>query len=111
VGDWWVEKWLVGRVIVCVMVADMFGGRKGERKGWTGRRGWGRRVGKEGCVSTFLASGTRLSCVEGTTYTWIFQAQSDTISTTSWGTAAIRAQRRILRPTYDRTPKTKYHDQ
>jgi len=51
VGDWWVEKWLVGRDIVCVMVADMFGGRKGERKGWTG---WGRRVGKEGCVSTFL---------------------------------------------------------
>lgn len=108
-GDWWVEKWLVGRVIVCVMVADMFGGRKGERKGWTG---WGRRVGKEGCVSTFLASGTRLSCVEGTTLHVDFpSAIRHNLHLTSWGTAAIRAQRRILRPTYDRTPKTKYHDQ
>lgn len=47
-GDWWVEKWLVGRVIVCVMVADMFG--EGKVRGKVGLEGgdgvgeWERKV-------------------------------------------------------------------
>jgi len=72
VGDWWVEKWLVGRVIVCVMVADMFGGRKGEK---------GRLC--------FDFSGGQwheiIVCGRERPYTWIFQAQSDTISTLRHG--------------------------